>query len=184
MTKFLDLFEKIEKGNFGLTDAMIYQSIQMGSDFIPIWGGNQDHSIPTRYVEVHARTTENKRITIFKGEGIIISFDGSSGSMTYKKSQRFALNHHAGFFKVKTGAKKQINPKFFALFYQKQLQEASISEGSRTLTVKQIYSMDFEIPEFSTQNEIMEKVGPLLKKRQKLIEMNNKIDAIFSKHIV
>ena len=184
MVKFLDLFEKIEKGDFGLTDAMIYKSIQMGSDFVPIWGGNQDHSIPSRYVEVDARTTKNKQITIFSGDGIIISFDGSSGSMTYKQNERFALNHHAGFFKVRSDAKKKINPKFFALFYQKQLQEASISEGSRTLTVNQIYSMDFEIPEFPTQNEIMEKVTPLLKKRQKLIEMNNKIDAIFSKHIV
>ena len=184
MTKFLDVFEPIQKGDYKLTDEAIYKSIQRGGEFIPIWGGNQDHSIPDRYVSEDGRTKANKPITIFEGEGIIISLDGSAGNMTYKKDERFALNHHAGFLKVRNGAEKLIIPEFFALFYQKQLQEISVSEGSKTLSLEQIYSMDFNIPLYDVQKNIMGKVMPLLEKKKKLQEAIIKIDELFTKQIV
>ena len=179
--KFLDIFTEIDKGDFGLTDAMIYKSIQMGTDFVPIWGGNQNHSTPNRYVEINARTTKNKEVTIFEGEGIVISFDGSSGNMTYKVNERFALNHHAGFFKVKPGALDKVIPEFFALFYQKQLQEESISEGSKTLTTTQIYEMDFDLPDVKTQEKTMIKLKPLLNKRKIIYEILTKINSLQNK---
>ncbi|MCZ7385231.1 MAG: restriction endonuclease subunit S [Candidatus Methanoperedens sp.] len=184
MVKFLDLFDPIKKGDFGLTEEAIYKSIQHGGVFIPVWGGNQDHIVADRFVSKNGRTKHNQPITIFKGEGIIISLDGSAGSMTFKKNERFALNHHAGFFKVKKGAKNMIIPEFFALFYQKQLQEASISEGSKTLTLDQIYSMDFEIPPYTVQQRIMSKIKPLLEKKKKLAGINSKIESLFAKKIV
>jgi restriction endonuclease S subunit len=181
--RFLELFEEIQKGDFGLTDAMIYRSIQMGTDFIPIWGGVQDHSIPDRYVEVSARTTKNKRITIFEGNGIVVSFDGSSGNMTYKENDRFALNHHAGFFKVRTDAVNKVDSRFFALFYQKQLQEKSISEGSKTLTPDQIYSMDFDIPDYKTQQRIMKILAPLLERKEGIKTLLQKISSLQNKQL-
>lgn len=184
MTKFLDLFEPIKKGDYKLTDEAIYKSIQRGGEFIPIWGGNQDHSMPDRYVSEEGRTKANKPITIFEGEGIIISLDGSAGSMTYKKDEQFALNHHAGFFKVRKEAEKIIIPEFFALFYPKQLQEISVSEGSKTLSLKQIYSEDFNIPPYDIQKNIMSKVKPLLEKKKKLQKAILKIDELFTKQIV
>lgn len=181
--KFLDVFNPIEKGNFALTEEAMYKSIQYRGEFIPVWGGNQDHIKPDRYIPEKGRTSKNCPITIFEGEGIIISLDGSAGSMTYKKGERFALNHHAGFAVVRDDAKDKIIPSFFALFYQDQLREASLSEGSKTLTLDQIYSLDFEVPNIDVQKEIMSKIKPLLAKKSQLQKIHLNIEDLFSKKI-
>lgn len=174
--KFQDLFTPIQKGNFGLTDEAIYKSIQAGGEFIPIWGGNKNHDIIERRVSVNAKTKQNKPIAIFEGKGIIISLDGSAGSMTCKQSQKFTLNHHAGFFTVKKP--QTILPEFFALFYQKQFQEASISEGSRTLTLERIYQMDFDVPSFKEQTKIMKILAPIIQLRNNALLLLQKINKI------
>jgi restriction endonuclease S subunit len=168
MTKFLEMFEPIKKGNFGLTDEVIYKSIQTSGDFIPIWGGNKEHKIIDRLVSKNAKTKKGEPITIFSGRGVIISLDGSAGSMTLKAGQEFALNHHAGFFRLKENPEIQVLLEFFTLFCQKQLQDASISEGSKTLTLDQIYSMDFDMPSIEMQKEIVAAIQPFLKKKEKL----------------
>jgi len=170
--KFLEMFEKIKKGNSGLTGEAIYKSIQNGVNFVPIWGGNKEHNSIERRVTIDAKTKFNKPITIFQGEGIILSLDGSAGSMTFKHNQKFALNHHAGFCKVKDTTK--IIPEFFALFYQKLLKEMSVSEGSKTLTQDQIYAMDFDVPSLSDQRKIMKTIKPVLDSRKKLLALNQK----------
>ena len=55
-----------------------------------------------RRISVSAKTKKGATIKIFSGEGIIISLDGSAGSMTYKNGEKFALNHHAGFITLNT----------------------------------------------------------------------------------
>ena len=97
MTKFLDIFTPIQKGNFGLTDEAIYKSIQCGGQFIPVYGGTQEHNIAYRFISEHGKTKYDEPITIFNGDGIIISLDGSSGCMTYKTPERFALNMRDSF---------------------------------------------------------------------------------------
>ncbi len=171
---FLDVFTPIVKGNFALTEELIYNSIQYDDGFIPVWGGNKDHSIIDRNVSIHGRTKKGKPVKIFTGEGIIISLDGSAGNMTYKKQdERFALNHHAGFFKIKDATK--IIPEFFTLFYERQLKEISVSDGSKTLTTKQIYKEDFEIPCAEEQRVIMKTVKPLLKIKDNTLSILQKI---------
>lgn len=168
MSKFLELFEPIQKGDFGLTDEAIYKSIENGGNFIPIWGGNKSHDAVDRLVSENAKTKENAPVTIFSGEGIIISLDGSAGSMTYKSDGRFSLNHHAGFFKVKEDSKEKILPEFFALFYRTQLMSASVSEGSKTLTLDQVYSMEFDLPSFDVQKRTMAKIRKLLDRKKNI----------------
>ena len=99
--KFLDIFNEIQKGNYGLTDEAIYSSIREGDEFIPIYGGNKEHHITEKKVSINAKTKKGISITIFSGEGIIISLDGSAGSMTYNYGVKFALNHQAGFITIK-----------------------------------------------------------------------------------
>jgi restriction endonuclease S subunit len=177
MTKFLDIFTPIQKGDFGLTDEAIYKSIQYGGQFVPVYGGTQEHNTTDRFVSEYGKTKYDEPITIFNGDGIIISLDGSSGCMTYVISRRFALNHHAGFFQLREQAKQSVVPEFFSLFFQKQLQEASISEGSKTLTPTMIESMDFDIPQYDVQKKIMLEIRPLLKVKGKvqnlLLRMNS-----------
>jgi hypothetical protein len=183
MAKFLDMFSPIQKGNFGLTDEAIYKSIQYGGEFIPVFGGTQEHEID-RFVSEFGKTIYDESITIFDGEGIIISLDGSSGSMTYRTSGRFALNHHAGFFKLSQSATIPIILKFFSLFFEKQLQEISISEGSKTLTLNQVYSTDFDIPPMSVQQKIMDTISPLLLIKGTSKELISKIDTLLEKSLI
>jgi len=103
--------------------------------------------------------------------------------LTYKNGERFALNHRAGFAVRREDAKDKIIPSFFALFYQDQLRKASVSEGSKTLTLDQIYSSDFEIPNIEVQEEIMSKKRPLLAKKWQLQEIHHKIEEPFSKKL-
>lgn len=181
MSKFLDLFEPIQKGDFGLTDEAIYKSIQSSTHFIPIWGGNKDHTIPDRMVSVDGKTKSGNKITLFNGEGIILSLDGSSGCMTYKKDLIFALNHHAGFFKVRNSENDSIIPEFFVLFYKSLLSAESISEGSKTLTLGQIYNLEFDIPSFENQQKIMLHLKPLLRKRDNLKLLSDRISKLENK---
>jgi hypothetical protein len=176
--KFLDLFEPIQKGNFGLTDEAVYKSIQYDESFIPVWGGEQEHIEENRFVSEKGRTKHHKAITIFQGTGIIISLDGSAGRMTFVKDKRFALNHHAGFFKTKERAENVVDPEFFSLFCEKQLIEASVSEGSKTLSTQQIYEMDFDIPSYSIQKQIMFEMKPILENKDRIKRLLEKINSL------
>lgn len=178
--KFLDLFDPIRKGNFGLTDFAIYQSTKYGKECrIPVYGAYREHFNANRFVPTNARTKYNKPITVFTGRGIIINFDGvSAGCMTYKEDEKFALNHHAGFFRVKKGAERLILPKYFALFHQQQLQNAAVSSDQKTLTIDLIYSMDFNIPSYEIQKQIMSEIKKILTKKTKLYSILTKIQSL------
>lgn len=178
--KFLDLFEPITKGDFGLTEEAVYKSIELGNKMIPLWGGNQEHVRADRFVDEKAKTKYNKPIRVFDGEGVIISLDGSAGNMTYKKDERFALNHHAGFFKVRENS-DLIDPEFFSIFYQQQFREASISEGSKTLTLDAIKAMDFDIPSRPLQQDLMTQMRPILDRRDNLHRLLERISLFKSK---
>jgi len=178
MRNFLDLFDLIQKGDFGLTEEAVYMSIQSGGEFLPLWGGNEEHVIADRFVSVKGQTKKNEPITVFEGAGIIISLDGSSGSMTYKPNGRFALNHHAGFIKVRSGKEKEILPEFFALFFQNDLRGMAVSEGSKTLTIDSIYQMEFEIPPFEFQKNIMDAISPILREKQVIERILREIEEV------
>jgi restriction endonuclease S subunit len=101
--------------------------------------------------------------------------------MTYNKDERFALNHHAGFFKTKEQAKHLIIPEFFAIFYQTQLQDIAVSSDEKTLTIDMIYSMDFDVPQYDVQKSIMSKIRPLLAIRQPVGDTLERINHIKSR---
>ncbi len=182
--KFLDFFNKIQKGDTGLTDEYIYLSIQNGGEMIPVWGGNARHDIVDRKVSTSAKTKYDEQITIFDGEGIIISLDGSSGHMTYKNGQRFALNHHAGFITVKSDKKDDISLEYFSIFMQNHYIQMSVSDGSSTLSLDQIYNDDFELPPYPQQLAIVQKVRPLLKKKEHIEAVIQSMQNLLNRELV
>lgn len=184
MTKFLEMFTPIEKGNLGLTDEAIYKAIQQGGDFVPVYGGTQDHDSTTRFVSEHGQTKYDEPITIFNGNGIIVSLDGSAGCMTHVATKRFALNHHAGFFRLKDNAQQFVVPEFFSVFLERQLQEVSISEGSKTLTLGTIESMDFELPSYDVQKNVMSEIKPLLEAKKRINGILQMVNAIKERTLV
>ena len=170
---FLDIFNKIEKGDYGLTEEMIYKSSGSNADFIPVYGGNQTHTVGERFVAENATRKDGKQIKVFSGEGIIISLDGSAGSMTYKNGERFALNHHAGFITPKKS--DVVNLEFFSLFYAKHYKEMSVSDGSKTLSLEQVYNENINLPPIDIQDDIMEAVSDLKKKVDGLQKVEDRI---------
>lgn len=175
------MFSPVEKGNFALTNEVIYNSIQNKDELIPLYGGNKSHEKASRYVSSSAITKEGKQITIFSGEGIVISLDGSSGSMAYKNGEKFALNHHAGFITLKE--KGVVRLEFFALFYQNFLRNLSVSDGSKTLSLAQLYSADFEMPDYELQCRVLDKVLPLKHQIDSLSVLQQKYSDLLNRQI-
>lgn len=182
--KFLDIFNEVEKGNYALTDEAIYASLQNGDELIPLYGGNKEHVTIERKISVTAKTKKNQKITIFNREGIIISLDGSAGCMTYKNGERFALNHHAGFITVKSGAENLVNLRYFALFYQNHYKALAISDGSKTLSLQQIYAEEFQLPSFEHQCEVIRCVDSISNQIIALNGLSRKIEQLLSHDIV
>lgn len=179
--KFLEIFNEVQKGNFALTDEAMYNSIAEGGDFIPVYGGAKSHNDSDKSVSAQGKTNENKPITVFSGDGIIISLDGSAGCMTVKRGERFALNHHAGFFTAKD--EKKINLDYFCIFYQNMLQNLGVSDGSKTLSLDQLYSIDFEIPSYEAQKRVLAIIGRVKKKIEELQYIRERIEKLLVKQI-
>ncbi|MBQ8050671.1 MAG: restriction endonuclease subunit S [Bacteroidaceae bacterium] len=181
--KFLDVFNPVVKGSHGLTDEAAYTSIKKGTNMIPLYGGNVQHVTTERYVSAATVTVDGTNIRIFSGEGIILSLDGSAGSMTYKNGETFTLNHHAGFITLKEGGKSQVNLEFFSLFMKNHYQALSVSDGSKTLSLNQLYSEDFILPPKATQDRIMKSLGGILQASKNLDKLYNKAVSLLNKEI-
>lgn len=179
--KFLDVFNEIEKGNYALTDEAIYVSIQNKDSYIPLYGGNKDHNTTDRRISVTAKTKKGVPITVFSGEGIIISLDGSAGSMTYKQDEQFALNHHAGFITLRKDAKDKVNLEFFSIYLQNFYRGLSISDGSKTLSLTQIYAEEFSLPSYEVQCKVLQSIKRISSKIRKLESVKNKLSSLMDK---
>ncbi len=179
--KFLDLFNPIEKGSHGFTDEAIYAAINNGDGVIPMYGGNNQHSATDRYVSPSTQTVDGNTIKVFSGEGIIISLDGSAGSMTYKNGETFTLNHHAGFMTLTDKGKKKVNLIFFSYFMQSHYKSLSVSDGTKTLSLGQIYSDDFDLPDKKVQDRVIERLLPVLDKNKQLSTINKRLAELLDK---
>lgn len=179
--KFLDVFNEIEKGNYALTDEAIYASLQNNDELIPLYGGNKEHHSTDRRISITAKTKNGVPITVFSGEGIIISLDGSAGSMTYKNGEKFALNHHAGFITLRKDAIEKIDLEFFSIFLQNFYREMGVSDGSKTLSLTQIYAEEFELPDYSVQKRILASLETIKRKLKSLEMLKEKYYSLLSK---
>ncbi len=181
--RFLDLFNKIQKGNYALTDEAVYASLQNHDELVPLYGGNKSHVFTERYISVSAKTMNGAPITIFSGEGIIISLDGSAGSMTYKIGEHFALNHHAGFITLKDGAEYFVKLEFFAIYLQNFYRSLGVSDGSKTLSLERIYSEEFDLPSYSTQCRVLEKLKPVIGNLKMLLALKQDYLSMLEKEV-
>lgn len=182
--KFLDLFNEIEKGNYALTDEAIYASLQNGDELVPLYGGNKEHFTTERRISVSAKTKNGTQITVFSGKGIIISLDGSAGSMTYKDGEKFALNHHAGFITRRKDAAYKVNLEFFSIFMQNFYRKMGVSDGSKTLSLTKIYNEEFNLPEINVQNNILKSLKTVKEKLNAFVSLKNNYNALISKEII
>lgn len=75
--------------------------------------------------------------------------------MTFKSSERFALNHHAGFIPLKKNAINKVDLEYFSIFLQNFYREMGVNDGSKTLSLTQIYAEEFNLPKLEVQNNIL-----------------------------
>ena len=181
--KFLDVFNEIDKGDYALTDEEVYASLQNGDELIPLYGGNRDHRTTERKISISAKTKKGIPITVFSGEGIIISLDGSAGSMTYKNGEKFALNHHAGFITLRKEAIGKVNLEYFSIFLQKFYREMGVSDGSKTLSLTQIYAEEFTLPDWKVQNNILRSLRAVKDKLNVLEILKKEYDSLAKKEL-
>ena len=181
---FLDVFNEIQKGNYALTDEAVYGSLQNKDELVPLYGGNKDHTSTERRISISAKTKKGETITVFSGEGIIISLDGSAGCMTYKNGERFALNHHAGFITVKKDVTKKVCLPYFALFFRNFYKNLSVSDGSKTLSLEQVYSEEFDLPAYDVQCNIMSTIQNAKIKLDALAAIKEKYLSVLSKELI
>ena len=176
---FDELFYPLEKGTQKLTEFAIYRSLDYPGDLIPLWGGNQEHKIANQYISTNTKNKVNASIKVFDGDCLIVSLDGSAGSLTYKEEGvKFALNHHAGVLRCRD--KNKIDLEYFKFKYENFLRDISVSDGSKTLSKKILEKQIFEIPDIAKQikdkkcylklNKIKDKINQVLEKCNKLLE--------------
>lgn len=131
----------IIKGNQGLTEAMIYRSLDL-SKGIPVYGGGA--SVPRFKASKDLTRSNNNKATVFLAPAIVVSMDGSSGNVTYVKSGEFFCNHHGAVLKPK---RKRLNLSCFAQMAEPHLKRLASNKGaSATLTGPALAALRVTMP--------------------------------------
>lgn len=183
---FTELFT-VTKGSSGLTEEAAYMGYGSRASLIPMFGGNETHITPTMYVARDMKTVSGSPIRIFKGDGIILSMDGSAGSMTYIDSRElpeFTLNHHAAWLEIKETAIHSVSPKYFAIFGEPILKSLAVSDGSKTLSLKQLEHARIPLPSLGVQEEITTVVDEIYARLERVKRMDSRLMEILSKQII
>jgi hypothetical protein len=151
----IDNLFKVKKGVPNLTEAAIYTAYD--PDGIPVYGGGA--SLPAYRIRRDARTSNDREVTIFSAPAIVLSVDGSSGSMQVVETGDFACNHHAA---VLTPLKAGLNLYMIAQQAEAGLKAlASNRESSATLTKGTVNSFTISVPKDSA---VAEQIGDMRKK--------------------
>jgi hypothetical protein len=158
-----DLFD-VKKGDQGLTEEVIYGYFDENG--MPVYGGGE--SPPKYFVQCDLITKNGNAVTIHRGPAIIVSMDGSSGSVRVVSKGEFVCNHHAAVLRLKKGVKLDLN--FVAQQIEGGLRSlASNKKGSATLTKPSLEGFSFQLPLGGTE---MKDIGKL---RKTLSILNEKL---------
>ncbi|ODT91254.1 MAG: hypothetical protein ABS82_15270 [Rhodanobacter sp. SCN 67-45] len=152
LTSVSDAF-KINKGDQGLTEAMIYQ--QFEATGLPVYGGGE--GVPRFFLGSGATNKAGKPVTVHSGPALVISMDGSSGSVRHIHSGNFVVNHHGAVLKLKHGLK--LNLDYVAQQLEGGLRSLSSNkDGSATLTLPALKSYRFQLPPNAAASSAVAKV--------------------------
>ena len=134
-----DIFH-LQKGDTELTEEICYQFFD--SNGLPVYGGGASGA---RFkISRNTRTGKNKPVTVFQGPVIIISLDGTSGSMRVLEYGEFCLNHHGC---VLTPFDLSLDLYWFVQQNEAPLKAlASNPNSSATLTMQNLKTLKIKIP--------------------------------------
>lgn len=139
LISILDAFV-IMKGDQGLTEAVIYQ--QFDANGHPVYGGGE--GTPRFFLRPGAVNKAGKPITVHSGPALVVSMDGSSGSVRHIRSGAFVANHHGAVLKLKPRIK--LNLDYAAQQLEGGLRSLSSNkDGSATLTLPALKAYRFQL---------------------------------------
>jgi hypothetical protein len=135
-----DLFS-IEKGDTELTQAVIYKHIDEDHGF-PVFGGGS--GAPRFKAGKGLVKLSGEPARLFTGPALIVSMDGSSGSVQVVEKGTFYCNHHGA---VLSPAHKTLDLSCFAQLVEAPLKRlASNTGGSATLTKPSLEEFQVRLP--------------------------------------
>lgn len=128
------------KGDQGLTEAVIYE--QFDTNGTPVYGGGE--TPPKFFIGAAPTTKAGDPVTIHTGPALVVSMDGSSGSVRVIPKGKFVCNHHACVLKPRPCTRLDL------YFVAQQIEGglrglASNKEGSATLTLPTLTSFGFQL---------------------------------------
>ncbi len=149
--KIKDLFF-IEKGDTNLTEAAIYKHID-AKNGLPVYGGGS--GTPRFKAGKSLKRLTGEAATLFNGPALVISMDGSSGTVQVIEHGSFYCNHHGAVLKPKNAATSLW---CFAQLAESTLKRlASNKEGSATLTKPALESVFVRLPKVTSVSNAIEK---------------------------
>lgn len=147
-TTVSELFN-VQKGDTGLTEAMIYRSLSRDGD--PIYGGGSGDARFKADQTLRRKTGE--AATLFHGPATIVSMDGSAGSIQVIEEGQFYCNHHGAVLTPKS----DVDLWCFAQLAEPALKRlASNKSGSATLTKPSLSSLPLNMPKGKAVTQIEE----------------------------
>ncbi|WP_420595296.1 restriction endonuclease subunit S [Deinococcus sp.] len=138
----------LKKGNTGLTESIIYNFFD--NEGLPVFGGGSEE---TKYkISKDSLTNKGKSVDVYSSPAVVVSMDGSSGSMQVPPYEYFTANHHAMIMIPFDSS--------LELFWIKQELEqklknlASNKGASATLTTNQLKQTAVIVPSKSTRQRV------------------------------
>jgi hypothetical protein len=131
----------IEKGDTELTEATIYKHID-AKNGLPVYGGGS--GAPRFKAGKGLKRLNGEAATLFDGPALVVSMDGSSGTIQVIEQGSFFCNHHGAVLKPKDAS---MSLWCFAQLAESTLKRlASNKEGSATLTKPSLESVSVRLP--------------------------------------
>jgi hypothetical protein len=133
------LFKPVEKGDTGLTEAMIYQSVSPNGS--PVYGGGR--GVPRFKADDSLERDNGMPATKFTAPALLVSMDGSSGSVQVIETGSFFCNHHGAVLLPASN----VNLWCFAQAAEPALRRlASNKSASATLTKPALEGLKVRLP--------------------------------------
>lgn len=141
------LFKPVAKGDTGLTEAMIYQSASATGS--PVYGGGR--GVPRFKADDTLRRDNGVSATKFNGPALVVSMDGSSGSVQVIEKGSFFCNHHGAVLLPSS----DVNLWCFAQVAEPALRRlASNVSASATLTKPALEGIKVRLPIGAAATEV------------------------------
>jgi hypothetical protein len=150
--KSIDQLFTVSKGDTGLTEAMIYREMDIGNG-IPVYGGGA--GAPKFKASTKLTTQSGEPAHTFSGPAVVVSMDGSAGSIQVIDKGSFFCNHHGAVLKPNNTS---VNLWCFAQCAEPALRRLASNKGSSaTLTKPALETLVVSLPKAASDIATVER---------------------------